>query len=59
MRVVVGCGLCFYNRCGAAGLEVAGTVAHVGARVTQWKVGDSVCALTNGGGYAEYVNDPG
>ncbi|HLY03325.1 MAG TPA: NAD(P)H-quinone oxidoreductase [Candidatus Cybelea sp.] len=37
------------------GLEVAGTVAAVGERVTRWQAGDRVCALTNGGGYAEYV----
>ncbi|MBM3609095.1 MAG: NAD(P)H-quinone oxidoreductase [Alphaproteobacteria bacterium] len=37
------------------GLEVAGTVAAVGAGVTRWKIGDQVCALCHGGGYAEYV----
>ena len=36
------------------GLEVAGEVAAVGSGVTRWKVGDKVCALVNGGGYAEY-----
>lgn len=36
------------------GLEVSGTIAAVGAGVTQWQVGDVVCALTPGGGYAEY-----
>jgi NADPH2:quinone reductase len=36
------------------GLEVAGQVATVGPGVTRWKVGDSVCALVAGGGYAEY-----
>ena len=36
------------------GLEVAGTVAAVGAGVTRWKAGDKLCALVNGGGYAEY-----
>src|ERR1700747_674723 len=36
------------------GLEVAGRIAAVGAEVTAWKVGDQVCALTPGGGYAEY-----
>lgn len=40
------------------GLEVAGTVAAVGAAVTDWQVGDSVCALTPGGGYAEYCLTP-
>lgn len=38
------------------GLEVAGTVEAVGKDVDQWRPGDSVCALTNGGGYAEYVS---
>jgi len=36
------------------GLEVAGEVAEVGAGVTSWKPGDRVCALVNGGGYAQY-----
>src|ERR1700736_2936125 len=36
------------------GLEVSGRVAAVGAEVTSRKVGDEVCALTPGGGYAEY-----
>ncbi len=36
------------------GLEVAGEVAAVGVGVTRWKAGDKVCALTNGGGYAQY-----
>ncbi len=40
------------------GLEVAGTIARVGERVTQWRAGDRVCALTNGGGYAELVAVP-
>ena len=40
------------------GLEVAGEIAAVGAEVGQWKVGDKVCALTNGGGYAEYCRVP-
>ena len=35
------------------GLEVAGTVAALGREVTQWKIGDRVCALTPGGGYAQ------
>ncbi|MGA8099561.1 MAG: NAD(P)H-quinone oxidoreductase, partial [Candidatus Cybelea sp.] len=38
------------------GLEVAGTIAATGAGVTRWKDGDRVCALTDGGGYAEYVS---
>lgn len=37
-----------------AGLEVAGEVAAVGPDVTRWKAGDRVCALVNGGGYAQY-----
>ncbi len=37
------------------GLEVAGKVIAIGEQVTRWKVGDDVCALTNGGGYAEHV----
>lgn len=36
------------------GLEVAGTVTAVGPDATQWRVGDQVCALAPGGGYAEY-----
>ena len=36
------------------GLEISGTVVEVGADVARWQVGDAVCALTNGGGYAEY-----
>ena len=40
------------------GLEVSGEVVAAGAGVTQWKAGDKVCALTNGGGYAEYVAVP-
>lgn len=40
------------------GLEVAGTVAAVGDGVTDWSVGDTVCALVAGGGYAEYCVAP-
>ena len=40
------------------GLEIAGTVAAIGADVKMWKVGDAVCALTHGGGYAEYCVTP-
>jgi NADPH:quinone reductase len=40
------------------GLEVAGTVAAVGSAVSRWRVGDAVCALTPGGGYAEYCKTP-
>ena len=35
------------------GLEVAGEIAGVGEGVTRWRVGDRVCALLGGGGYAE------
>jgi NADPH2:quinone reductase len=40
------------------GLECAGEVAAVGAGVARWSVGDKVCALLPGGGYAEYVVTP-
>ncbi|AWL29488.1 NAD(P)H-quinone oxidoreductase [Acinetobacter defluvii] len=40
------------------GLEVAGEVVAVGSDVTQFHVGDKVCGLTNGGGYAEYCVVP-
>ncbi|MDM1762982.1 MULTISPECIES: NAD(P)H-quinone oxidoreductase [unclassified Acinetobacter] len=40
------------------GLEVAGEVIEVGADVTNFKVGDRVCGLTNGGGYAQYCVVP-
>ena len=40
------------------GLEVAGEIVAVGEHVTQFKVGDKVCGLTNGGGYAEYCVVP-
>lgn len=36
------------------GLEIAGEVVATGAGVTRWKAGERVCALVNGGGYAEY-----
>ncbi len=36
------------------GLEVAGTVTALGSDVTHLKIGDTVCALLTGGGYAEY-----
>lgn len=41
------------------GLEIAGTVVRVGAAAavkSDWKVGDKVCALLGGGGYAQYAN---
>ena len=37
------------------GLEIAGKIVSCGKDVTGWKVGDRVCALLGGGGYAEYV----
>jgi NADPH:quinone reductase len=40
------------------GLEVAGTVLSLGTGVSGFKVGDQVCALVAGGGYAEQVNVP-
>ncbi|MBQ2750926.1 MAG: NAD(P)H-quinone oxidoreductase [Clostridia bacterium] len=41
------------------GLEIAGTIVEVGPEAavkSNWKVGDKVCALLGGGGYAEYAN---
>ena len=41
------------------GLEIAGTITKVGkvaAEKSNWKVGDKVCALLGGGGYAQYAN---
>lgn len=41
------------------GLEIAGTIVEVGpeaAKKSAWKVGDKVCALLGGGGYAQYAN---
>ena len=38
------------------GLEIAGTIVKVGKNAGNWKVGDKVCALLGGGGYAQYVN---
>jgi NADPH:quinone reductase len=38
------------------GLEVAGTIAARGADVTEFKVGDAVCALLQGGGYAQFCS---
>ena len=37
-----------------AGLEVSGEIVAAGPGVTRWKPGDRVCALVNGGGYAQY-----
>lgn len=41
------------------GLEIAGTITEVGeeaAKKSNWRVGDKVCALLGGGGYAQYAN---
>ena len=40
------------------GLEVSGKIVALGQGVDEWKVGDQVCALCNGGGYAEFVTVP-
>ncbi|WP_223423625.1 NAD(P)H-quinone oxidoreductase [Tateyamaria pelophila] len=40
------------------GLEASGTISAVGTGVSEWAVGDQVCALLPGGGYAEYVATP-
>lgn len=40
------------------GLEVSGTIAAVGKNATRFRVGDKVCALLGGGGYAQYVASP-
>jgi len=40
------------------GLEVAGVIERIGADVRAWAVGDAVCALVPGGGYAEYCVTP-
>ena len=40
------------------GLECSGTVVEIGSQVGSFEVGDEVCALLSGGGYAEYVNVP-
>ena len=37
------------------GLEVSGRIAALGPGVTQWRVGDEVCALLGSGGYADYA----
>jgi len=36
------------------GLEISGVVEALGPEVRKWKIGDQVCALVAGGGYAEY-----
>ncbi len=40
------------------GMEVSGTVAAVGENCPQWQIGQEICALLAGGGYAEYVAVP-
>lgn len=40
------------------GLEAAGRIAALGSGVAGWRVGDEVCALLPGGGYADYVVTP-
>ena len=40
------------------GLEIAGEIAALGSSATKFKVGDKVCALVHGGGYAEYCVAP-
>jgi putative PIG3 family NAD(P)H quinone oxidoreductase len=40
------------------GLECSGRITAIGAGVTEWRVGDEVCALLSGGGYAEQVAVP-
>ena len=37
------------------GLEISGEIVELGKSVSNWKLGDKVCALLGGGGYAEYV----
>lgn len=37
------------------GLEVSGEIVALGEGAAQWQLGDRVCALTNGGGYADFV----
>ena len=41
-----------------AGLEISGEVLALGEGVTRWQVGDRLCALTNGGAYAEFATVP-
>jgi len=40
------------------GLEISGEIVAIGTNVTQWAVGDRICALVTGGGYAEYCPAP-
>ena len=44
------------------GLEISGEIVEIGKEASEksnWKLGDKVCALLGGGGYAEYVSDTG
>ncbi len=38
------------------GLEISGEVVELGKKVAKWQIGDKVCALLGGGGYAEFVS---
>lgn len=40
---------------GIPGLEIAGEIVAYGTHVTQWHIGDRVCGIISGGGYAEYT----
>ncbi|MGH7737005.1 MAG: NAD(P)H-quinone oxidoreductase [Candidatus Tyrphobacter sp.] len=40
------------------GLDVAGTISAVGENVDSWRIGDRVCALLSGGGYAQFACAP-
>jgi len=40
------------------GMEVAGEIVAAGAKARRWKIGDKICTLISGGGYAEYVAAP-
>jgi NADPH2:quinone reductase len=40
---------------GTLGMEVSGTIAELGAGVSDWKAGDKICALLPGGGYAQFA----
>ena len=44
-----------FNATDILGLEVSGEIVEIGSKVKKWNVGDLVCALTNGGGYSEFV----
>lgn len=40
------------------GLEISGEIVEMGAKVTGWAIGDKICGLVSGGGYAEYCTVP-